>query len=1060
VKYVSVHHHSTFSFMDGYGTPETHVTRAVELGMSALALTEHGNVSSHVRLEKAAKKHGIKPIFGSELYTAPEKTRQKWHLTALAETQEGYLNLNRLVSAAWRDGFYQWPTVHGSMLQEFGSGLIVTSGCSDSLLSCTLLGGKSNGPKRDRASASDFASAEKVVRKFQNLFGEGYYLEVQQFPELERTRTLNTAFAELSARTGVPLVATADCHYPFSDDNEMQKILHAAGRGNNSIDEQEAEWEYNIRLTHPISDKFIIDRLIGTGLTRKQALGAIASTAEIAERCSVVLPHSERIRFPLPQGYNTAKDLIWKYLRDGWKFRWAENASMRARNKEYAERLKYEMELVEAKDFVDYFLMLSEGIIWAKGRGIAVGPARGSAAASLACYLLRITEVDPMQFPTMVFERFMDASREDLPDVDLDIADDRRHELRQHYANLYGAEHVANIGNQVKYKGKNAINDVARVYRLPHDDMDVIKALIVERSGGDSRLDSSLMDTIEMFPQAKEVYERNPALQNAVRLEGNYRGMNVHAAGLVISNAPVTDTCALYTREVGKHKQNVSVIPYDKKDAEYLGMLKADFLGLATMGMIGIALDIIGMKLEDLYRIPLDDAKTLKAFKESDVVGIFQFEGRATRLCCKEVSPDNFMEIADINALSRPGPLFSGTKTQYVDVKHGRAQPLHLHPIVDNITKHSKYQVIYQEQVLTIIREVGGFPVTKIADIRKIISQKLGEASFNEMKEAFQEGALRLHGIDEKLSNTIWKYLVTSATYSFNVAHCVSYSMLAFWCMWLKQHHPLAFYTAQLSKVDPNAAGEAKRIKLMKDAAKRGIRILPPTVASTVTWRADPEANAVRAGLLQIPGIGEKTAQLMVDYREQWKLETSGHEPFDWMDYTAVKGIGPKTMEKIQAFCEQEDPFGVDRMRKILSQLRTMIRKGELGRGIPNPTHKSDEIPIDADNLNVVWMGVVKVREYKDLIEDQRARYGEKVDEILKGLKDPHLVKFCVLKCEDDGEEEVYLRFNRWAYPKFRTALQKIVVGRDVVVVHGLKRKGFGVSLHVKNMAVINPESD
>ena len=679
----------------------------------------------------------------------------------------------------------------------------------------------------------------------------------------------------------------------------------------------------------------------------------------------------------------------------------------------------------------------------------------------LAIYFVS-SEVDPLAFP-MLFERFMDADRADLPDVDLDIADDRRFEVRDHLAQLYGSDHVGSIANFVKYKGKNAISDVARVYRLPCDDMDTIKNLIVERSGGDARLDSGLADTTEMFPQAREAFERNPALQNAIRLEGNYRGMNVHACGWVISNDPITDTCAMYTREVGKHKQLLSVVAYDKKDSEYLGMLKADFLGLATMGMIGIALGIIGMKLEDLYRIPLDDPKTVQAFRDSDVVGIFQYEGRSTRLVCKEVEPENFTEIAAINALSRPGPLFSGTKTRYVEVKHGRQKPEHFHPIIDRLTEDTQYQVIYQEQVLSIIREIGGFPVTKVADIRKIISQKLGEASFNTIKEEFVSGAARIHGMDEALSRKIWSFLVTSATYSFNIAHTISYAMLSFWCMWLKVHHPLAFYTAQLSKVDPNKTGEYKRIRLMKDAAKRGIRVLPPAVDSTVSWRADFDANAVRAGLLQIPGVGEKTAQLMVEYREE-EIAAARFDPdvedMDWMDYTAVKGIGPKTMEKIQEFCEQDDPFGIDRMRKVLSTLRTMIRRGELGRGIPNPTHTSDDIPHDAENLSVIWIGMVKIREYKDLIEDQRSRFGENVDEVLKGLKDPHLVRFCVLKCEDDGEEEVYLRFSRWTYPKFKAALQKIVVGRDVVVVHGIKKKGFGVSLHVKNMVVIDPDSD
>lgn len=1067
MEYVSVHHHSTFSYMDGFGTPEQHVKRAAELGMSALTLTEHGNVSSHVRLEKAAKAEGIKPLYGCELYTAPEKTRQKWHLTAIAENQEGYKNLNQLVTRAWAEGFYQWPTVHGDMLADLADGLIVTSGCSDSLLSCTLLGGKSLGEKRERASREDMANAEKVIRKFKALFGDGYYLEVQQFPELGRTRTLNAAFAELSARTGVPLVATSDCHYPYPDDNEMQKILHAAGRGTGTVEAAEASWEYNIRLTPPDSDKRILSRLISTGLTRKQALAAIASTGEIAARANVTLPRSERIRFPVRDGMTT-KDMIWEALRDGWKYRWGENKRMHAHKKQYVERLNYEMELVESKDFVDYFLMLSDVVRYAKDSGIPVGPARGSAAASLACYLLRITEVDPLAFPTMVFERFMDVSRVDLPDVDLDFADDRRDEVRAHLVRRYGADHVGNIGNFVKYRGKNAIDDIGRVYQLPFDATRTVKDLIIDRSGGDSRVDASLEDTFEMFPQAAEALKKHPELNNAIRLEGNYRGMGVHAAGLVVSNAPITDTCALYTKEVGKKKIPVSVIAYDKKDAEYLGMLKADFLGLSTMGMIGIALDIIGMDLADLYRVPLDDRKTLEAFKNNDVVGIFQFEGRATRLVCKDVSPDDFMELADINALSRPGPLFSGTTANYIDVKHARKEPLHLHPIVDNVTSYSKYQIIYQEQVLTIIREMGGFPVTKVADIRKIISQKLGEASFNTMKEEFIKGAKRLHDVQPKLAETIWKFLVTSATYSFNVAHCISYSMLGFWCMWLKQHHPLAFYAAQLQKVGDDKNSAQKRAKLLKDAVRHGIKVLgPDPLASGETWTADKESNAVRAGLLQVPGVGEKTAQAMIEFRDEFRAreessvfyEEGDKIDFGWQDFTAVKGIGPKTMEKIADFAEDEDPFGVDRLKRTMTALRGMIKRGELGP-IPRPTHTSDQIPTDADNLPVTWMGIVDSREYKDLIEDERARSGDSLEKIMARVKDPHLVKSCVLKCQDDGDEEVYIRFNRWAYPKFKRQLESLVVGRDVIVVQGVKKRGFGVSLHIKNFITINPEDD
>jgi DNA polymerase-3 subunit alpha len=1053
MRYVSLHHHSTFSYMDGYGMPEDHVKRAAELGMTALALTEHGNVSSHVKLEKAAQEHGVKPIYGCELYTAPERTRSKWHLTALAETQEGYQNLNRLVTRAWAEGFYQWPTVYGHMLSDHAPGLILTSGCADSLLSCTLLGGKSNGEKRETISSWDMDEAEKIIRKFQEVMGkDNYYLEVQQFPGLARTRTLNPAFGELSERTGAPLVATSDCHYPVPEDNEMQKILHAAGRGTGTVAAAEAGWEYDILLTPPTSDNEIWSNLRGTGLTRDQAIEAIVNTEIIAMRCDVKLPRNQLLKFPLPVGYSTPKDLIWDKLREGWKFRWMRNPHMRKNKKAYAEKLNYEMSVVEQKEgYLDYFLMVSEAVVFAKDNGIAVGPARGSAAASLILYLLRVTEVDPMQFPTMVFERFIDVARTDMPDIDLDFADDRRDEVRQHLVRIYGHDRVANIGNFVRYRGKNSIVDVARVYTIPKFAADKVKDLIIERSGGDSRINDSLQDTFDTFDVAKEVLERYPALARAVQLEGNMRGMSVHAAGIVISNNPITDTCAMYTREVAGEEK--SVLAYDKKDAEYLGMLKMDFLGLSEMGMINIALDMIGMSLDELYQVPLDEPETLRGFQETDVVGIFQFKGRATRLICQDVVPDHFMHLADINALARPGPLFSGMTAQYVEVKHGRAEPDHLHPIVWKYTEQTYGQIIYQEQVLGIIREIGGFPVAKIGDIRKIISQKLGEASFNAMKETFVDGAKRLHNIDEGLADRIWKFMVTSATYSFNVAHCISYSMLAFWSMYLKRHHPMAFYSASLRKT-----AKENWPKLLRDARKKGIAVLPPDITeSKYSWRpAIGVDNAIRAGFVQIDGIGDITAKRITEARS---ADPMGYT--DWDDLQKIKGIGPKTAAKIRAFCNNPDPFNLDLVGKTLQVYRDNLvdNQGEWA-GLPVPTHTSDTIPRDAEYLRVVWIGIVGKKEYKDLIEDERARSGDSVEEILSRVDDPDLRKSCTLKCYDDGDEDVYIRVNRWNFPKFKEVIEGIDLDKDIIIASGIKRGGFGVSMQLRDIVVINPDED
>ena len=791
---------------------------------------------------------------------------------------------------------------------------------------------------------------------------------------------------------------------------------------------------------------------MATGLTRRQAWNAIRATEEIAARCSVTLPKGEQLRFPVEPG-QTAQALIWDRLRAGWKYRWPNNASMRSRKREYNKRLEYEMDLLTKKDFLDYFLMLSEAVTWAKERGIGVGPARGSAAASLTCYLLRITEVDPLQFPTMVFERFIDATRTDLPDVDLDFADDRRHEVVQHMRDMWGSDRVGNIANFTRYRGKNSIDDVSRVYGIPAWEAETVKGLIIERSGGDSRVSDSLEDTFHMFPKAAGVLERYPKMKHAIDLEGNMRGWSTHAAGVVISNVPITDVCAVYERE--SNGRPYRVLAYDKKDAEYLGMLKADFLGLTTMGMIGLALDEIGMTLDELYRIPLDDPDTLAAFKRNDVVGIFQFEGRATRVVCADVSPDNFMHLADINALSRPGPLFSGMTAQYVDVKHGRKEAEKLHPIVDKVTAWSYGQIVYQEQVLTIIREMGGFPVQKIADIRKIISQKLGEMSFQRMFEEFLEGAKRLHGVDEKLATRIWKFMVTSATYSFNVAHCVSYSMLAFWQMWIKQHHPLAFYAASLAKLgDSKTAVEYKRPRLLADAMKRGIKILPPSLSnSRENWRSVPSENALQAGFAQIPGIGPAMCSALLTENER--------EPFkEWKDLIRVKGIGPKKMEMIREFCEQPDPFQLEVVGRVLGEFRDGIRSGDDAfAGLPTPTHTSDEIPRNGEH-QVTWIGMVRSINYQNYVENQRTRTGESEEDIIARMKDPHLVDSCVLRCYDDGDEDVYVRFNRWEFPKFKADIEDIAINHDIVIVHGRKREDFGVSLHASAMIVLEPSSD
>ena len=1076
MRYVSLHHHSTFSYGDGYGLPVDHTRRAADLGMTALALTEHGNTSSHVPLEKAAEKHGIKPIFGLEAYTAPHDMREthntsKWHMTMLAMDEGGYRNLNQLVTESWRDNFYGKPSILGANLAEHHEGLIVTSGCADSFLSCTLLGGKGI----PEPTTPNVKGALDVIHRFKELLGDRYYLEVQQFPELKRTQVLNAAFAELGRKAGVPLVATSDVHYPHPDDNDMQVILHAARRGSKGFEEQASSWEYDIRLTHPLSDKHIHQRLMGTGLTKREAAQAILATEEIASRCNVKLPQVGRLRFPYPPG-ETNETLIWKWIQAGWRNRIKRSEHMRAHKDEYKARLKYEMGLIKSKDFIDYFLMLSDLVGRAKDRGIPVGPARGSAAASLVCWLLRITEVNPMLFPVMLFERFIDINRTDIPDVDLDFADDRRDEMRLMAIETYGADHVGNIGTFTKYKGKNSLDDVARVHGIPAWEVKIIKDLIVERSGGDSRFDNSLEDTVEMFPQAKAVMDKYPELAAAYRMEGNYRDMSVHAAGLVIANEPINDTCAMYTRE--SQGRQLSVLAVDKYDAEYLGLMKADFLGLTTMGAIRLMLNYIGMDLEDMYDVDLNDPKVIQAFRDGDVVGVFQFWGGTTRIVNHDVAPDTFLELCDINALARPGPLHSGSTADYIAVKRGQKKPEHLHPIVDRLTKDTKGQIIYQEQILSLVREVGGFPWTHAQEIRKIISLKKGEAAFNEKEEMFHEGSARLHGMDRETSVKIWRRLVTAGTYAFNAAHCVSYSTLAYWTMWFKVYHPVAFYAACLAKY--NNKDLDQQFFLLRDGLKHGIEFLPvDPVRSGATWA--PDGDCVRAGFEQVDGIAHKLSSQILEARERdgdWSswddlsplygnervelededgnvlLDKNGNVRTGRNVLHGVRGFGPAKVEAVRSMANSADPFGIHAIDTKLTEVREMLKRGELGP-LPVPTHRADEIPTDGVDFKCVWVGIPRMRNPQDVVEDERARTGESFEVIRSRMKRPDLVKKMAVECIDDSDRTVFLRFSRFTFPTYEKALWQMQLNKDIILVRGVKRGGFGTSVHVENMWVI-----
>jgi DNA polymerase-3 subunit alpha len=1020
--WVSLHHHSTFSYGDGFQLPEAHVRRACELNMGAMALTEHGNVSSHIKLEGAARRAGIKPIFGVELYTGDlteeRREQKKNHLTVLAKNQVGYRNMIDLVSDSWDEGFYYEPTVSGQMLAEHSDGLIVLSGCLGSLLATSLVGGKLVAPR-----FASFNRGLRVAQRFQRAFLGSYFLEVQAFPELEATRQLNPMVEQIARKLELPLVASMDVHYTAPTEQEIQKILHNVRPGEKrTLDQMERDWGYEAPLCPVLTDRVLYRRLRGTGLSHRAAIQAIHNSAEIAQECNVELPKLPELEYPLPRGYGSARELFEDWLRDGWRFRGFDRlhgSKLRA----YKERMRKEVRLIEEKGYENYFLVVSDFVKWAKDNDVPVGPARGSAAASLVAYVLRITEVNPMDFPQLVFERFIDRNRTDMPDIDLDFDARTRWRVREYAVGKYGA--CYNIGTFTYYRAKNSLDDVARVYQIPKWEVETVKNQLIERSSGDLRASATIEDTIREFPESAAVAEKYPEIRRATDLEGNIKGFGVHAAGLVLGE--VRAVAPVLKRTI--NGRSVEVVAIDKWDAERQGLLKMDFLGLNTMSLIAGCVRDLGMKLQDLYDMPLDDERVLNVFRKGDVIGIFQFEGQAVRLVNAQVKPDNFDEVCDVTSLARPGPLHNGAAEAYMNIKAGTAQPERWHPAVDRIVSGTKYQIIYQEQILRIVREIGNFDWTAAAYIRKIISKKLGDQEFNRQKDRFMEGALSIHKrtddppMSAEVAERVWGSCITSGSYAFNFAHACSYGKLSVWCAYMKSYHPPVFYKNALEEM-----GDARRNTLIRDAIRHQIDVLPPHVnKSGRTWglvveRRKPE---LRMGFEQLPGIGEKMADRVLETRSEsdWR---------DWRDLMRVKGIGPAKLKKILEFIRREDPFGVFDVDRRIAEAQRNLYRFRVGR----PTHKSVDVPYEkGTTVHASWMGVVRQRNLRNIFETNRRR-GEELDP--NKIKNPELAEFMLLVCEDDLDM-MRLRVDRFRYPAFKEALWGLETDTDVIWAEGFK---------------------
>lgn len=758
--------------------------------------------------------------------------------------------------------------------------------------------------------------------------------------------------------------------------------------------------------------------------------------------------------------FDETVDLFKFWIEQGWKYRRKHNERMKTHAAEYKSRLAHEVSMIQEKDFVDYFLMVSDLVRYAKDSGIAVGPGRGSSAASLVCYLLRITEIDPMRYP-MLFERFLDPTRLDEPDIDTDYEDSRRNEVMEYAASKYGSDRVANIGTFTRYKGKNSLDDIARVYRIPKWKVESVKSKLLERAEGHPRAAKTLEDTYDSFNDIRELVEQTPELHYATRLEGNLRGFGVHAAGMVISAIPLDNICATYQREIAGRQ--CSSIAFDKYDSSYLGLLKIDALSLQTMGMIAKVVELAGISLEELYRVPLEDKMVMEAFRAGDVLGIFQFEGITTRRILRKVNPTTFQHLSDVNALSRPGAddkAYIFNKNNFGDKN---IEMEFLHSIMAQHLSWTYGVVVYEEQILMILRDLGGFEPKELNRMRKIIHDKLGSVAFNEYFKRFIKGAAA-HGLSETTAEHIWDGLVSASGYAFIIAHSVSYAHIGYWQMWLKIHYPAEFYTGQLLK----CSDDVRRGKITQEATRRGIEVDPPNLLdSQHNWtlvedleRTDKFVKGrkrIVAGLTAVAGIGPKTAENIIEWREE-QTEKYGMDDFypEWDDLTAVKGIGAKTISKIKEFCDSADPFGINETSRILNRIRSSFSNGELV-GVPAPTHISIDIPTEREL--VCYIGIVRTVKFYDAVEQLQKRTTDELsyEDALSKLDDPHLLKYVALDVEDEYGEIVKVRLSRWVYPKFVEQIHDLKINKNVVVAQGYSSDFGGISIQAKKIMVIDP---
>jgi DNA polymerase-3 subunit alpha len=862
MSFVHLHLHTQFSLLDGANKVKELIPRVKAAGMPACAMTDHGNMFGAVQFSQEATRHGVQPIIGCELYVAPQSRHEKvgriddyeaggnYHLIALAMNREGYRHLCQLVSAGYQEGFHYKPRVDKDLLRELNGGLIVLSGCLRGEVAHHLATGH---PERARAAAEELA----------RIFDGRFYLELQD-NRLPAQEQVNRELVTLGRALGLPLVGTNDCHYLAPEDAAAHEVLLCIQTGKTRSDER--RWKFD-------TDQLYVKTPEEMAVAFRDLPEAVATTLAIARRCEFEL--KQQLQFPVyavPDG-TTLESVLEREARRGLDERLNAHRTLDwspAREQEYEQRLGGELRTITSMGFAGYFLIVADFINWAKGQGIPVGPGRGSAAGSLVAYALRITDLDPIEHG-LLFERFLNPERISLPDIDVDFCFVRRDEVIRYVREKYGADRVAQIITFGTLKGKQAIKDVGRVLDFTYAETDRFAKLYPQpKQGKDFPLEAAL----RMEPRLQELRDAGERERHlfdlALRLEGLLRHASKHAAGIVISERPLTHDVPLFV-----DKDGAVMTQYPYTDLEAVGLIKFDFLGLKNLTLIdGVVRRIrAGRGVEiDVGSLPLDDPATYRLLVAADTVGVFQMESGGMRRLLVQLKPSCFADIVAALALYRPGPLDSGMVEQFIKRKHGKEPIRYLHPALETILRDTYGVIVYQEQVMQIAQALAGHTLGDADNLRRAMGKKKKEVMAGERRR-FLAGVKATGAADDRLAGEIFDQMETFAAYGFNKSHSAAYALITYQTAYLKAHYPTEFMAGLLSLEAGDTDSTYKNIAECRD---RGITILPPDVnESQEDFTAG--GGTIRFGLGAVKGVGSKAIEAILAARVEGPF-TSLHD--------------------------------------------------------------------------------------------------------------------------------------------------------------------------------------